>query len=625
LKRWTSLVTLPIAIVAALQIATAALANPEFYTIDPQQSFLQIDPSATVSLPIFPLFPPVDMPLVTQVGRGGFGGTLPDGSSSDGLRTSLSGHLLVDVNNNATQISIVNRRTSARLGNSGQWLPGALGSETVAANGALAARFEAPSLAFSGQVAIRGTPLLTFGHLGAMRSLTAQGGGVSTFSYTASDASTLAPRIGDGLFDYQTSLASLEAAAGRSSPFIVAAEPPFATTTTGELFQQPGGGRQVTLPIAFTLFLTDDSFLSGVPLSATLPLSGQIVATNRSFVPEPGAALEALVALVTLTALGALRRHRPRARASRARARLLASMLCVVALGGLGCPELEANTPSRPAAAGAPTCQPNGTSASVSAAGATDSRTGPAACGASGSSAHQPHIMTSSSGGTVDFLASADPNRFVNSFAVGYRWHVGWDLTVSGGPLASPAQATIHSATTWPYAPASGTGSLHFGASLETFKDNAGPVSGNASVQVDCGGGPTALALNGLPQLVPAQPSSGCGSNCSCSVQATLNGSTSAVGWTAQSLTIYTTVPATQCGSHEFCRINSPSTPFCVEGTGCTDGSAGMACNYDDECDLQNGIVCGRFGFCRDGSLGQPCASDDECALPLICLASSCG
>lgn len=74
------------------------------------------------------------------------------------------------------------------------------------------------------------------------------------------------------------------------------------------LLEEPGGGRQLTLPINVTVDLTDDTFAEGVPVSFSLVLSGQIVATNTLFVPEPATPLACLAALGTLAALCRMRR-----------------------------------------------------------------------------------------------------------------------------------------------------------------------------------------------------------------------------------------------------------------------------------------------------------------------------
>ena len=91
----------------------------------------------------------------SQVGVGG------TGLLSDGLRTKLSGYLLVDipVGGGVPTLEIIDRRSSIFLADSGMWLPGLPGSPAIAAPAALAAVLESTAFAVSISAAVRGAEL----------------------------------------------------------------------------------------------------------------------------------------------------------------------------------------------------------------------------------------------------------------------------------------------------------------------------------------------------------------------------------------------------------------------------------------------------------------------------------
>jgi hypothetical protein len=292
----------------ALLVVLPARAVSEIYTIDPVQSIVTVESSTQLRIDLFGLVPTIDLPILSQEGAGGTGGTLPDGSSSDGLRAALTGQLLVDVQgdlSNPTSLQILSRRTSIRLEDSGTWLPGLPGAPSQAAPGGLALRFEEPSFGLTGMAALRGFEL-TASH-SSVQSLGPLGDGLFSFSL---GLFSLNPVPVDGVLDFQTSLPG-SSQAGRAALFPTSSASVSFDATEGQLLQQPAGGREITVPLTGSVFLAAQDFIAGIPWGLTLDLSGQLVATNAAFVPEPSpdwAFAAALLPLVWLERRGRLRR-----------------------------------------------------------------------------------------------------------------------------------------------------------------------------------------------------------------------------------------------------------------------------------------------------------------------------
>ena len=101
---------------------------------------------------------------------------------------------------------------------------------------------------------------------------------------------------------------ALGPAAGALFPALSVADVPSQLIGQATLLEQPGGGRMLTLPIDITVVLTEDPIAAGLPVSISLDLTGQVIATNALFVPEPAPAMAWLAALGTLAALRRLRR-----------------------------------------------------------------------------------------------------------------------------------------------------------------------------------------------------------------------------------------------------------------------------------------------------------------------------
>jgi len=107
---------LPVLLLALLWPAQALGEVIEF-VIDPTRSTVQVEPGSELSLNFGMPLNSVTMPAMAPTI--GIGGVLPDGSTSDGLVTSLEGTILADLDDGLASIRIIGRRTSIRFGDSG--------------------------------------------------------------------------------------------------------------------------------------------------------------------------------------------------------------------------------------------------------------------------------------------------------------------------------------------------------------------------------------------------------------------------------------------------------------------------------------------------------------------------
>ena len=57
---------------------------------------------------------------------------------------------------------------------------------------------------------------------------------------------------------------------------------------------------------------------------------------------------------------------------------------------------------------------------------------------------------------------------------------------------------------------------------------------------------------------------------------------------------------------------------------GCSDGSVGMPCDHDSQCDEAAGVICAASLLCEDGSAGVSCSQAGDCAVGLVCSAGVC-
>lgn len=279
----------------------------EQFSIDPVQSSVALGSASQVSL-VFGfggLIDRVDAPIESQLAIGGAGATLPDGTTGDGLRTNVEGTLLVDLT--PMTIGVLARRTRIHLGGSGSWFPGPPSAPAANAPGELAVHFPMPAGPFdlSGRAALRGVEI----NLAFLANLTPAGEGRFTFPAGILQP-TLQATVVDGVLDYATGLAGIS---GRV-PLVLGTTLINNGVNQGTLEVQDNGGKRITVPIGTQISVGSDDFGLGVPLSVILPMSGQIVAVNEAFVPEPGVHLLQASVLLGLCGLAATRRRRGRPR-----------------------------------------------------------------------------------------------------------------------------------------------------------------------------------------------------------------------------------------------------------------------------------------------------------------------
>ncbi len=260
--------------VASAQSTTRA------FVLDPARSRLTIDAVGTLlDLEWSSLFGVLPMPLASP----GVGDPLPGGGTSDGLTTSVSGSLMAVIG--SSDLSIIARRTTLSLDTSGTFLPGLPNSPETAAPA---------DLALIGTDSILGIMLN-----GAIRDAVATFGLATTalagdFPKTFDAATTSSAILLSGSYDSDANLVAL---AGRSAlPALSAPN----TATAGVLRDLGDDMLEIEIPLDITLALALDEIGGGLPFSASLHLTGQLVAIS---VPEPSAALLACAAFASLALL----------------------------------------------------------------------------------------------------------------------------------------------------------------------------------------------------------------------------------------------------------------------------------------------------------------------------------
>jgi hypothetical protein len=614
--------SLLVGVCAAIVVSAPPTAHAvqEFYTIDSEASFVELDATSRVEFQFFGVISGVSVPLLTQVGSGGTAGTLPDGSTSDGLRTALQGRLLIDVTPSGNrELEIINRRSSIELLDSGSWLPGLPGTEATAAPAALAARFPDPTLMFDGQAAIRGGEF-SIGHSGFGQSLTDQGGGTFTFpfGFGLSGSAPLAPFPVDGTWDYETSLVGAVVSGGRGRLVSRATDMPFILESTGTLVEEAGGGRQVTIPINGAVFIGEDSFEVGVPALLRLELRGQVVAQTPLFVPEPGAGMSGLT---MAGVLALLKRRSGRRRLSyRQWLRRVTVSMMIFGLAYMACNQgVEEGDP------GVIKVEP-GVDCTAGAMGeeteATydadpfffDEVSGLPACA----------VGTTASGSGTQGNITVEGEASVQSFFINVnsqqaKFEISCQTVITGGALSAPTACNTQVTEVITHSGSSTNDTISIGAWQHSFGAGAStPVT--ATARVDCGvGPPVALPVNGGNQQVPVEDV-----NFTCTVFATLQGGTDAEGETVQTLNVVAMPTPVQCETHFDCRESAPSTPFCVTGLGCTDGSLGTECAHDSQCDDTLGLFCSAGLTCDDGGEGSSCQGVGDCGEGLTCESFQC-
>ena len=197
-----------VALLLALLMPAQALGEVIEFVIDPARSTVQVEPGFELFLKFgkpAQALNSVTMPAMAPTI--GTGGMLPDGTTSDGLVTSLGGTLLADLDDGLASIRIIGRRTSIRLGESGVWLPGPPGAETTPTAGTIAVEFDAASILFAANAVLReATFSLDSGSAATPLTLTA----ADVYSFPVGCTVQPCPsfRLEDGVGDLETMFTS---------------------------------------------------------------------------------------------------------------------------------------------------------------------------------------------------------------------------------------------------------------------------------------------------------------------------------------------------------------------------------------------------------------------------------
>jgi hypothetical protein len=310
---------LPRLLLLALALALPTRALALTFTVDPVTSTVSLVVPSAVQVG----FPPtlIPAPLGAQLFPG-TGDVLPNGATSDGLTTFLTGTIAGEYVSGASFQFVAG--SSIALGDSGTWVPGLPGSEGVPAAAALAASFYDSVFDFSGSGALRDATagLLPTGAL----PVASEGGGIYSFGGAIV---SLAGRL-----DFGTDLTS------------------YGSQNVGGLVLVPGlatveefpGLLRLTLPLDLAFTVGAPPGTGALPIEQIdLYLEGQIVAFAE--LPEP--TLPALL----LAALAVVFAARARDGVAR-RAPILALLAVVGPLVGFACEESSSPIKTFDAASG---------------------------------------------------------------------------------------------------------------------------------------------------------------------------------------------------------------------------------------------------------------------------------
>lgn len=275
-------------VLVSFGLASAAAAFPLTFVLNSAQSRISVAATSSLS---FGFPPPLGLStaaIKTQAQAGGvLGGVLPDGSTSDGLRTALSGSIAAELEPGSI-LGFDPLGTSVVPLPSGTWRPGLPGEPNVPASAQLAAEFRAAVFGLVVSVAIRDAALTLGPGAGALSAL-----GAGSFEV----AGPFSIGLRSALLDYKANAAGV---GGRVAMHDVAESTP----GDGRLDDLGGGAWRLTLPVSLTVLVPAAAFDDLLPVeSLSLSLDGQIVAD--AVVPEPA---PALLLGAGLAALARLRR-----------------------------------------------------------------------------------------------------------------------------------------------------------------------------------------------------------------------------------------------------------------------------------------------------------------------------
>lgn len=259
--------------------AAAQQASQHIFFIDPARSHVEIlpgdlepfTPFSGLSFQLGPLFQSLKVPFAAPGAAGGTGATLPDGSTSDGLRAPLAGQLLVTIDRSAAGVpeflSVFRRRTVIEVGTSGAWLPGPPSDPTTPADGDVAVAFGDPAAGLGGRGVLRDVILSLEGG----EVLRAAGG--SRFEFFPS----MPARAENGILDFETSLPGLD---GRV--FLFRDQRAFNQSFENAVLEEVGGGvLELTIPLEFWVTVAPRLLGAGLPMSVDLLLGVHIVASTE--------------------------------------------------------------------------------------------------------------------------------------------------------------------------------------------------------------------------------------------------------------------------------------------------------------------------------------------------------
>jgi hypothetical protein len=269
--------------------AGAARALPTHFVLDPARSSFAVTGELRLDLGLSA--GPIVAPLASQVGTpGAVGGLLPDGSTSDGTVTSLSGALESDLVLGPGPGTLRILSGDPAIAESGAWFPSAA-DPGVPESAQLGFAFDDGTGALAGQTAMRGA---TLGAASFLLQLTDVGPGQKALVA----GSFVSWQVGGVVLDVTSTLGTFQ----RTLPPLLLD----GDVSGGTLEDLGGGVHELTLPIALMASFEPGDLGLGLPLFLDLAFTGELVAT-ATIAPEPG-----LSALVGFALAGlALRRARP--------------------------------------------------------------------------------------------------------------------------------------------------------------------------------------------------------------------------------------------------------------------------------------------------------------------------
>ena len=549
---------------AALLLVDFAAGNARgadvFFRVDPTQSRVRLDPGSQAQLNLPQNFSGFGMgvqilPLVAQPGGGG--ATLPGGTPSDGLVTSLTGAIRVRLDDPPTQIAFVRDATAIGLQDSGTWLPGLPNVPATAAGGELATTFGNATIAWAWNAVLRETAL-SFASNPGPDALTPTGAGTWSFAAGCSNGGSCPGfRFEEGAIDFADPTGLL-ARHGLRRILEPLPNPP---GTSGTLVETTSGRFTLTIPIDFTLTLDNIEMHNPVDLDSTLVLSGQIVA-----VPEAGAGAAALAALAGLAALA----RRRRARVPSIRWHTL-SLAIAAGIFGSGCPPHYDPDIRWTAYSGNPFCSNQSLLVTKDNGAETIGSFTSPTCALGAFSGNLAGIG-------FEFLTNV---QYEQRGDFGVQFHVSSTVNPAsafGTPMEIDERATLRLT----YEPAFGAGfknpQLYY--SLATYQYGAAvgePIDGTLSIN----GVPASIGATwGEVEYVDLDPTGG-----SVDLELTLQSRRSNAGKGYQAIGVLGGIRWNVCADNNECRWVDAFAPICTDAGVCGDGRAQAACYNTMQCE----------------------------------------